>query len=390
MVNAPPVAEPPYVIEARDADRVRVGLIDRLTSLELTPVYNGVGGWTMTMPAGTAQEALFVKGGWISVFSGAEEIFTGQVRGRKKTRSESEPFAGTRTFYGPSAEQLIADRLAYQVPGQPATTTPPTGGQTGAEYDRRSGPGETVIKAYVNLNAGPGALAARQTSGLVIEADAARGASVFGSARMTGGIDLIGPLAESAGLGFRVRFNTAGELEFQMYEPADKSDTARFAIDLGNLTNYEHTEEAPKASVAIVGGTGDGVARIFREVTDLDAIDDWGIRNEVFVDSAGAGSTDEMDQAGAEQLVTNGPINGLTIETADTPNLRFVRDYYLGDVVTAEDVTDVLRGVTITWSASDGATTKSDVGTASMTGTRRMIKFLADVTKKVQALQAQQ
>ena len=390
MVSPPPVATPPYVIEARDASRQRVGLIDRLTSLELTPVYNAVGGWTMTLPAGTAQEQLFVKGGWISVFSDAEEIFTGQVRGRKKVRSDSETFAGTRTFYGPSAEQLLADRLAYQVPGQPATTTPPTGGQTGAEYDRRSGAGETVIKAYVNLNAGPGALVARRTAGLVIEADAARGATVIGSARMTPLIDVIAPLAEAAGLGFRVRFNTSGDLEFQIYVPSDKSLDARFGIDLGNLTSYEHVEEAPKASTAIVGGSGDAVARTFREVIDTDAITDWGIRNEVFVDASGAASADEMDQAGAEQLVTNGPVNGLTIEAADTPELRFVRDYYLGDIVTAEDVTDVLRGVTITWTATDGATTKSDVGTASLTGTQRMIKRLADLTAKVAALQAKQ
>ncbi|MFB4306992.1 siphovirus ReqiPepy6 Gp37-like family protein [Actinomadura sp. GTD37] len=390
-MSPPPVATPPYVIEARDAGRARVGQIDRLTSLELTPVFNGVGGWTMNLPAGSAQEALFVKGGWISVYTpDGDDVFTGQVRGRKLARSDSEPFAGTRTFYGPSAEQVLADRLAYQVPGQSATTTPPTGGQTGAEYDRRTGPGETVIKDYVNLNAGPGALVARRTAGLVIETDAGRGATVIGSARMNPLPDIIGPLAEAAGLGWRIRFNTDGNLEFQIYVPTDKSADARFGIDLGNLANYEYTEEAPKASVAIVGGSGEGTARTFREITDPDAIADWSIRNEVFVDQSGAGSTDEMDQAGAEQLVTNGPISGLTIEAIDTPNLAFAKHYNLGDRVTAEDVTDVLRGVTIGWTATEGATTKSDVGTASMTGTSRMIRFLADVTKKVQALQAKQ
>jgi hypothetical protein len=385
MVSPPPVATPPYVIEARDADRLRVGQIDRLTSLELTPVFNGVGGWTMNLPAGSAQEQLFVKGGWISVYTpDGEDVFTGQVRGRKKARSDSEPFAGMRTFYGPSAEQLLADRLAYQVPGSAATS------QSGAEYDRRTGAGETVIKQYVNLNAGPGALVARRIAGLVIEADAERGTTVIGSARMNPLLDVIAPLAETAGLGFRVRFNAAGDLEFQIYEPTDKSLDARFGIDLGNLSNYEHTEEAPKASAAIIGGEGEGTTRTFREVIDTDAITDWGIRNETFVDQAGAASTDEMDQAGAEQLVTNGPVNGLTIEAIDTPRLQFGKHYNLGDVVTAEDVTDVLRGVTISWTASDGATTKSDVGTASMTGTQRMIKRLADLTTKVAALQAKQ
>lgn len=385
MANLPPVAEPPYVIEVRDNTRKRLGQIDRLTSLELTPVYNGVGGWTMNLPAGTAQAALFVKGGWISVSApDGEELFAGQIRGRKKIRSDSEPFAGMLTAYGPSAESALTDRLAFQVPGQPATN------QSAFEYDRRSGVGETVLKAYVNLNAGPGAIVARRTAGLVIEADGARGATVIGSARMTPLLDLIGPLAESAGLGFRVLFNADGDLEFQIYEPTDKAESARFGIDLGNLNSYEHTEEAPKVSAAIVGGSGDGTARTFREVLDTDAITDWGTRNEVFVDQAGAASTDEMDQAGAEQVVSNGPLNGLSIEAIDTPKLQFAKHYYLGDVVTAEDVTDVLRGVTITWSASEGPTTKSTVGTSSVTGTQRMIKRLQDLTAKVAALQAKQ
>ncbi|MDL4812823.1 siphovirus ReqiPepy6 Gp37-like family protein [Actinomadura opuntiae] len=382
----PPVAEPPYSIEVRNAARRRVGQVDRLTSLELTPAYNAVGGWTMTIPAGSPQEALFAKGGWISVSdpSTGEEIFTGQVRGRKRTRSDNEPFLGMRTFYGPSAEQLLADRLAFQVPGQPATA------QSAAEYDRRANVGETTIKRYVDLNCGPNAIPTRRTPGLVIEPDAGRGKNVTASARMTPMLDLIGPLAETAGLGFRIRFNPAGDLEFQVYVPTDKAATARFGIDLGNLTSYEQVEEAPKASAAIVGGSGDGTARVFREVLDSDAVADWGIRAEVFVDQAGAATADELDQAGAEQVVSNGPVNGLTIEAIDTRHLRFFRDYYLGDRVTAEDVTDILRGVTINWSAADGLTAKSTVGTSSVTGTKRMIKRLADLTAKVAALQAKQ
>lgn len=385
MTSPPPVAAPPYIIEVRNAARQRVGQIDRLTSLELTPVHNGVGGWTLALPAGTAQEAVFVKGGWISIFDPAgDEIFTGHVRGRKKVRSDSEPFAGLRTFYGPSSECVLQDRLAFQVPGQPATT------QSAAEYDRRSGAAETVIKQYVDLNAGPSAIAARQTAGLVIEADALRGSTVYGVARMTPLLDLIAPLAETGGIGFRVRFNAAGNLEFQVYVPTDRSASARFGIDLGNLTSVEHTEEAPKASAAIIGGAGEGTARTFRELLDSAAITDWSIRNEVFVDQAGGSTTAELDQAGTEQLVQGGPTNGLAIEAVDTPNLKFARDYYLGDKVTAEDVTDVLRGVTITWTATDGPTTKSTVGTASVTGTKRMINRLAELTAKVAALQAKQ
>lgn len=378
-----PVGESPYTIEVRDANRVRTGQIDRLTALELTPVFNDIGGWTLTMPKGTAQAASLVKGGWINVMTGTQPVLAGQVLGLKVTRSSSEAFDGTLTAYGSTAETLLKV-LAWPAPSLALASQ-------NVDYDRRSGAGETVIKQYVNLNAGPGALADRRIPGLVVASDSAAGSTVIGAARMTPLVpDLIGPLATSAGLGFRVLFNTAGNLEFQTYVPVDRSASARFAIDLGNLTSYEHTEEAPKTSVAVVGGTGDGAARTYRQVIDSDAITAWGVRTETFVDSSSAASTDEMDQAGAQQLVNDGPVSSLSIEAIDTPNLRFGEHYFLGDVVTAEDVTDVLRGVTITWNASEGLTRKSTVGTASTTGTRRLIRLLADLTAKVAAQQAKQ
>lgn len=381
-ILVPPVTEPPYGIELRNPARQRVGLVDRLTSLELTPTFNAVGGWSIALPAGSVQAERFVKGGWITVHSGDRQIFAGQVRGLKLVRSEQDPFRGTLTAYGPSAEVVLADRLAFQVPGQPATS------QSAFEYDKRTGPAETVIKAYVNLNAGPGAIIARRTPGLIIATDAAAGATVTGQARMTPMLDLIGPLAEVAGLGFRVVF-AGSNLEFQVYAPEDKTGAARFGIDLGNLSSFEHVQEAPKTSAAVIGGSGEGTARVFREMLDTDAITEWGNRSEALVDQQSA-VADELDQAGAEQLTQSGPTNGITIAAIDTPNLAFARDYYLGDRVTAEGVADVLRGVTITWSAADGATTKSTVGTASVTGTKRMIQRLKDLTAKVQALQANQ
>lgn len=378
-----PVGESPYTIEVRDANRVRTGQIDRLTALELTPVFNDIGGWTLTMPKGTAQAASLVKGGWINVMTGTQPVLAGQVLGLKVTRSSSETFSGTLTAYGSTAETLLKV-LAWPAPGLALASQ-------NVDYDRQVGAGETVIKHYVNANAGPGALVDRRIPGLVVAADSAAGSTVIGAARMTPLVpDLIGPLATSAGLGFRVLFNAAGNLEFQTYVPVDRSASARFAIDLGNLTSYEHTEEAPKTSVAVVGGTGDGAARTYRQVIDSDAITAWGVRTETFVDSSSAASTDEMDQAGAQQLVNDGPVSSLSIEAIDTPNLRFGEHYFLGDVVTAEDVTDVLRGLTITWNAADGLTRKSTVGTASTTGTRRLIKLLADLTAKVAAQQAKQ
>lgn len=378
-----PVGTPPYRVEVRDPARARVGQVDRLTNLELVPRYNAVGGWTMKLPAGTAQAALLQRGGWVSISADSgTRIFDGWIAGRKTERSESAPHDGTLTVYGPSADKVLLERLAVQVPGQPVTN------QSGAAYDRRSGAGETVIKAYVNLNAGPGAVTARETPGLVIESDLARGSNVKASARMSNLLDLITPLAQSAGLGFRVVFNTAGELEFRVFVPVDRTGTARFAFELGNLVEFTHTEEAARATVAVVGDADDLTARVFREVIDTAAIALWGNRAEVFVDKRDVTDTDELDQAGAEAVVEGGPVDGLSMRAVDTPNLAYAVNYHLGDRVTVAGVADVLREVKITWDAESGALTESTVGTATTTGTPRMIARLLALTRKVDALQA--
>jgi hypothetical protein len=316
--------------------------------------------------------------------SGDTEICSGHLRGLKRIWGSSDVAGGTLNAYGPTAEIVLSDRLAYQVPGSAATS------QSGAAYDARSGPGETIIKAWVDLNAGPGAIAVRETGGLSVEADAGRGATIKGSARMDNLLTFIQPLAESAGLGFRVAFGADDTMEFQIFTPRDLSGTAKFGSELGNLTSFEYVREASKSSAVVVGGSGDLTARVFREIIDTQTVSDWGARTETFVDRRDTSDTTELDQAGTEESVQNGPTAGLTIKTADTPYLTFGRDYGLGDRVALPEfgIVDVLRGVDISWTAQAAPSIESTVGTWTRTGTPKLIEKLADLTVKVAALQA--
>lgn len=375
---------PPYEIRVRNPSRVKVGDIGRVNALKLIPRFLDVGAFELTVPKADPKASLLIPGGWLQFFSNNQEILTGQIRGIKELQDENN-IGGTLTIYGPSAEQVIADRLAYQVPASAPSS------QSAFEYDRRSGVAETVVKAYVNLNAGPGALMARRVSGLVMETDLARGAIVKGSARMINLAELISPLCLSGGIGWRVRFN-GDDLEFQIYIPSDKSGTAKFGSYLGNLVSYEHTSEAAKTNVAIVGGQGDGTARVFREIVDSAAVAAWNNRTESFIDRRDSTDTVELDQAGTEEIVNNGPINGLAIKTADTPNLLFYRDYFLGDVISIPEagITDILREIEINWTADQGPSAETTVGSASTTGTLKMLQKLDELNKKVEALQAKQ
>lgn len=379
----PSVSIPPYTVRIRDATKVKRGELGRMTGLKLIPRFNDVGAFEITLPYSHPKTQLIAKGGWIEFLSNDATVMVGNIRGIKLVEDESN-VGGTLTAYGPSAEQVLADRLAYQVPGSAATS------QGADDYDNRTGIAETIIKQYVNVNAGPGALGARQVSSFVIETDLARGSSVKGSARMTNLLELAQGLALAGGLGFRVVFNASDQLEFQIYVPTDRSGSAKFGTDLGNLVSYELTQEASKSSCVIVGGGGDGTARTFRETNDTASQTLWSNRSETFIDQRDTTDATELDQAATEEMVTNGPVNGLAIKTADTPNLRFNVDYFLGDEVSipAAGVTDILREVEIEWDADTGPSTSSTVGTASTTGTLAMLKKLADLNAKVAALEA--
>lgn len=377
------ISIPPYRIKVRDASMLSVGELGRLTSLKLIPRFNDVGSFEMVIPRADPKSALLVKGGWLEFISNDNGIVAGNIRGITLTE-DAENLGGTYTIYGPTAEQVLADRVCYPVP------TAALSAQNTDDYDNRTGAGETVIKTYVNLNAGPGALVARRTTNFVLEADAGRGSVIKGSARMTNLLELCQGLATASGLGFRVIFNASGQLELQIYVPTDRSGSAKFGTELGNLVSYSYTQEAGRSSCAIVGGGGDGTARVFREINDTAAQTAWSNRSETFIDRRDTVDTTELDQSATQETVDGGPVNGLSIKTVDTPNLQFYSSYFLGDKVSVPQagITDVLREVEINWTAADGPSTESTVGTKTTTGTLAMIQKLAALDAKVAALEA--
>src|SRR5260221_21269 len=379
-----PISDVFYRVIVRNTARTRVGEIQAFSKLIMRPRFNDVGSWEIDIAVDHPQSRLLTPGAWLTFMTATGlEVCSGQLRGLKITWSNSDMGSGTLTAYGPTAEVVLSDRLIYQVPGSVATS------QAAFAYDTRTGVGETIIKQWVDLNAGTSALASRSISGLKIEPDLARGATITGSPRMDNLLTFIQPLAESAGLGFRVAFGTDDTVEFQMFAPADRSKTAKFGRELGNLQSLEYVQEAPRSSDVVVGGSGLTTARIFREVIDSPTIAIWGNRSETFFDLNNSADSVELDQAGTQEMVQNGPVSGLTIKTIDTPYLTFGVDYYLGDLVSIPEygVSDVLRGVDIEWGSGAAPQTTSAVGTWSSTGHPLMIKQLNFLAAKLAALQ---
>lgn len=358
-----------YTVYARDSGRVRRGTIPYLT-LDMTLVFNGVGAWKLTLPADSPKAALLVPGGGIIVLDGetGNVILSGPVR--QVDIDEPEPSQDQtpndlRTVSGVTDDYMLAARNAYPDPTHASTA------QTAAANDIRTGNAETVMRAYVDANAGPSALVARRVAGLTLETNLNRGATVKASARFDVLSDLITiQAATPGGLGWRVVQDTGTNLVFKVFTPTNRASTARFSRDLGNLRSARYSLKGPDSTVAIVAGSGTGTARVFREQINTAAETAWGMRVEKFADRRDTSDTTTLDQSGSTALTDDGPTTSLELGTVDIPNMRFGDDFYLGDIVTAVvagvPVTDVVRQVSITVNA-DRADVKPLVGSTAAT-----------------------
>ncbi|WP_264296600.1 siphovirus ReqiPepy6 Gp37-like family protein [Streptomyces sp. C8S0] len=114
---------------------------------------------------------------------------------------------------------------------------------------------ETIIRTLVDENCGPGALAARQIPNLALAAAAGVGTTTSVSTRFEGLLETCRRVAiDGGGLGFRTR-QTATEVEFEVYQPADLTATARFSRGLGNLRALTYKQSAPTVTHALVTGS---------------------------------------------------------------------------------------------------------------------------------------
>lgn len=351
-----------YGIYVRNNSGTLQAAVDDYHDLELTLRFNDVGGWRMTLPTQSLAAQALAFGGGLVVIRNGESLLSGDVRSLDRNWTAN---GDTLIADGPDDMTLLADELASP---DPSLAGPPYNTQVA---DVRSGAAETVLKQYVNLNIGPGAVTARQRAGLVMETDTAAGAAVIGSARWQPLLELLQPLAEHGGLGMRLvqtNIGTGFTRQFSTYSPVDQLG-AIFSADLGTLSSYRYTLRASEANYFIAGGTGEGTARNVREGGDTAAIATYG-RIAQFLDMRNTTSNSEIDQTIADNLTSKAQKSELRLTPLDVPSLQFGTDYGLGDqikvVVDGTTVQDVVRTVVITLTTDKGETVTPYVGSPAL------------------------
>lgn len=376
----------PLLVYVRNAALERIGRVDDYTSLTVVPRFNALGAFTMEISADSAKANLLVEGNGLIIQTPSKELIdSGPITSVDWSRSETDAGSGKLTVSGVSDTSVLALYTCWPAPGSAI------GSQADTVYKIDGVAAETAMRTLVNVNAGPGAITDRQHPLLTLAADGAHGPVVTREVQQFDGLlPVLQDIGGAAGLGFRV-VQVGGALQFQVYEPVDRSGTARFSFGLGNLTDASYTTTRPTCTRAVVVAGGQSSPRVCAVNDRIDPLYPT-LTVEQFVDltsvdSASVDLTEQMDQA-AEEALTSGAGKGtLAISPIDIPLLQYGRDYGVGDTVAAQVrstwVTDVVREVTLTSTAA-GVAVKASVGADSGDSTvARIYQYIAQVKRDV-------
>jgi hypothetical protein len=382
---------PVFTILVRDSTFHAVGQVSDYTSLTVVPRFNAIGAYTLTVAEGSEQAALLVEGNGLEVFKGSRLVMSGPIRSVDWARSSSSGGTGILTVSGVDDMTVLAEVTCWPNPAAAI------GSQSSTIYKIAAVKAETAMRALVNANIGPGALTVRKVSGLTLDTDLARGPAITRQVNQFDNLlSVLQDIAKTAGLGFRVvQVGTA--LQFQVYQPADRSLTARFSFDLGNLTDASYTTTPPTMTRALVDGgvTSPRVATLYdRADTLFPALHIEGFVDLTGVDTASVDLTAQMDQAADEALTSGASQGNLSMTPIDIPGLQFGVDYSVGDVVSCQVrdafYTDVVREVTISADSGSGTVVRATLGGPDSSDTSNVLaqiyKFIAQVKRTASRL----
>ncbi|WP_430376688.1 siphovirus ReqiPepy6 Gp37-like family protein [Streptomyces sp. B1-3] len=357
-------------VQVRDDNLDIIGVVDDFTSLTVIPRFNAVGAFVLNISADSPKAPLLVPGNGLVIRRGSTVLMSGPIR--EPNWDSGEGGKGTLTINGVDDMTLLAGTTCWPNP------TAAEGSQTDPVYKISGVVAETAMRTLVNLNIGPGAHSARKIANLTLATDGGHGATVTKQVNQFDNLlTTLQDIANTAGLGFRI-VQVGGNLQFQVYEPADLTDTAKFSFKLGNLTDVSYTVTAPNCTKAIVVAGGESSPRVVSVVTQADPnfpgpwIEQFVDKTDV--DSGAVDAASQVTQAAQEALTSGAAQHNLAMTPIDTPLLQFGRDYTVGDKVTCQVnddfLSEVVREVTINFDEQNGYTAKAVVGTPDATDTR--------------------
>ena len=221
-------------------------------------------------------------------------------------------------------------------------------------------PAETVLKRLFDYNLGSSATVANgryldgRLTGAATAATSGAGSSVSISCANQNLLLAMQKIQLNAGGDFAMVFTAPATYTYTWYTNqlgTNRTATVLFSVDNGSLGSLVVDDDrANDITAAIVGGQGEGSARA---ITTRPASLPTGLDlRERFIDARNENTTAQYqtlgDAALRDALISRQAIDAQVIQSA---NLRYARDYFLGDLVTvvtpAASVTRKVQRVTI-------------------------------------------
>ncbi|MEV5472957.1 siphovirus ReqiPepy6 Gp37-like family protein [Streptomyces sp. NPDC052207] len=371
-------------VQVRDQNLALLGVVSDFTELNVISRFNAVGAFVLKIAAGDEMADLLIPGNGLVIRRDSKVLMSGPIR---EPNWDSGPGKGTLTINGVDDMALLAGTTCWPNPtAADSAQTDPVSKISGVVA-------ETAMRALVNLNIGPGAQASRKISNLTLATDGLHGAAVTKQLNQFDSLlTVLQDIAKTAGLGFRI-VQVGSNLQFQVYEPADLSATAKFLSGV-NLTSASYSVTYPTCTKAVVVAGGETSARKVKVYTRADAAfpGPWieQFIDKTDVDSTAADVTAQMDQAADEALTTGAAQANLTMTPIDTPLLQFGRDYTVGDQVSCQVrddfISDVVREVNIQFDAQNGYTATASIGSSDATDNNFAAKSDALIGKIINRL----
>lgn len=405
-----------YRVEVRDKDLNRIGEIDTWIKLDLVIRYCQQGTWQLLVKDLTPQARLLQRGGGIVVWQDgvATPIFSGQIESFQRYWTVEQHTGSGSVFVGGKCDNKLAyGRLTFPDPSKPVSQQYQASDTRGA-----SGPAGQALWWELDHAIGPKALPDRQVSGVVTGGNPQVGDTVADNLRF----DVLGAKLEewcrTKGVGYRFVYDPDHKsIVLKVFKPRDQSKTVRFSPELGNLKEFNWTLTAPRVTRVIVACQGEGSERYIYQKVDAEAEAEWNMQVEQFIDRRdlplktdpatgqpikAKPEVSDADYEAAKKAVVDAadaalkegaPNGNFQIFPIDTEQLRFGRDYFVGDLVTVavdgEEYTDVVREVNIT--VEDGGQVSSvtpkigDQGTGSPLN---LYKTVFDMRERLRKLEA--
>jgi hypothetical protein len=317
-----------WQIRLKSAAGALVALIDDYDSFTFTRRVNGMGAFALRMNGNDAKAALFELDGqiefwradaengipWYREFAGVQRNWDYYVR------------ENGALIFEPSGRGYV-DLLNRRV----------IAAASGSVDASKAGAAETVQKAFVDKQAGPGA-GARAITGLTVEADGAHGNSVTMGRAYRKLLEITQEIAAIGGGDFDVEGTGVAACECRWYtgqRGTDRHTTVVFSLELGNMAQPKLSySRADEVNAVLVGGQGEKSTRTTVWRTDATLIDDspWN-RIEEFADARNEDTTAGLNAVGDRVLAEKKPRVRLTFDALQIPACLYGKHYFLGDLV---------------------------------------------------------